>query len=71
MPSHPRQATKKGSMTGLERVKRASSRKRSAEEEYLAALRAAWDAGHEYADIARAAGISRQAARQILVRADR
>jgi hypothetical protein len=50
----------------LARVKRAAERKSKAEQEYLAALRAAYDAGEEYADIGRAAGISRQAARQIL-----
>ena len=52
----------------LRRVSRAARYKRAAELEYLAALRAAREAGASYAEIARAAGATRQSVRQTLTR---
>ena len=49
----------------LDRVRRATVAKEKAAREYRAALLAAIAAGRSYADVARAAGISRQAARQL------
>jgi ribosomal protein L13E len=49
----------------IKRVARASQAKRRPEQEYRAALRAAREAGYSFAEIARAAGITREAARKI------
>jgi hypothetical protein len=52
----------------LTRVERAAEAKRRAEHEYRSALRAARDAGYSAAEIAKSAGVSRQGARQALLR---
>jgi hypothetical protein len=52
----------------LARVKRAAEAKRRAELEYRSALQAARNAGHSAAEIAKSAGVTRQAARQALLR---
>lgn len=52
----------------LARLKRAEKAKRRADEEVRAALLAAADAGHSYAEISRTLGVSRQAVRQLLRR---
>jgi transcriptional regulator with XRE-family HTH domain len=52
----------------LARVKRASEAKRRAEHEYRSALEAGREAGLSFADMAKAAGVSRQAARQMLAK---
>jgi hypothetical protein len=51
----------------LERVRRAVAAKGRAEREYRSALLAAHAAGAGYAAIAAAAGVSRQAVRQLLL----
>lgn len=59
-------------MTGsdsLARLTRAASAKRRADQQYRAALAAALAAGHTYAEIAKALGVSRQAVRQLVQRA--
>lgn len=53
----------------LHSVKRAAQAKRRAEKAYRSAVVAAREAGHSYPEIARAAGTSRQAIRQLLLRA--
>ena len=55
-------------MTELRRVQRAAETKRRADESYRSALVAAHAAGHSYAELARVAGVSRQAVRQLLLR---
>ena len=52
----------------LARVRQAARNAESAASEYRAALTAAHTAGVSYADIARAAGVTRQAARQLIGR---
>lgn len=52
----------------LARVKRAAATKRRAEQEYRAALAEAHAQGAGYAELARSAGISRQAVRQLIAR---
>lgn len=52
----------------LARVKRAASARRRAEDQYRAALVAAAGAGVSYAELARAAGTTRQAVRQLVER---
>ena len=52
----------------LRRVKRAATKLEGARSEYRAALLACLDAGHSYAEIARALGVSRQAVRQLAER---
>jgi DNA-directed RNA polymerase specialized sigma24 family protein len=53
----------------LSRVRKAAARKAAADNAYRAALVAAHDAGLSYAAIAAAAGVSRQAVRQLVERA--
>jgi DNA-directed RNA polymerase specialized sigma24 family protein len=53
----------------LERVRRAAAAKTSADREFRSALAAARAAGSSYSAIAVAAGVSRQAVRQLLERA--
>lgn len=53
----------------LARVKRAASSKRRADQEYRAALLAAFNLGASYAELAKLAGTSRQAVRQLIERA--
>lgn len=53
----------------LERIARAARARESAEREYRSALFAAYAANYGYPSIAAAAGITRQAARQLLERA--
>jgi hypothetical protein len=50
----------------LERVRRASCARRRADVAYRAALRDAWGRGASFADIARAAGVSRQTVREMV-----
>lgn len=57
------------SSSELERASRALKAKRRADSEYRAALVAAHHAGHSYAQLAKALGISRQAVRVIVTRA--
>lgn len=52
----------------LDRVRRATVAKGAAEAEYRAAVLAAVTAGASYARVARAAGVSRQAVRQLAER---
>jgi hypothetical protein len=52
----------------LARAKRAAVAKRRSEDAYRAALAAAHAAGHSFAEIAAAVGVSRQAVRQLLGR---
>jgi DNA-directed RNA polymerase specialized sigma24 family protein len=52
----------------LATVTRATRKHERASSEYRAALLAAHEAGHSYAEIAKAAGVSRQAVRQLLLR---
>jgi DNA-directed RNA polymerase specialized sigma24 family protein len=52
----------------LSQVKRAARTKTRADASYRSALQAAYEAGHSYSDIARAAQVSRQAVRQLLNR---
>lgn len=53
----------------LGRAARALKAKRRADTNYRAAIVAAVNAGHSYADVAKALGISRQAVRVIVTRA--
>lgn len=53
----------------LERASRAYKAKRRADLNYRAAIIAAIDAGHTYAQVGKALGISRQAVRVIVTRA--
>lgn len=55
----------------LARVTRAARAKRSAEEEYREAILAARELGLDGAAIARAAGVTKQAVRQLAMRAKR
>ena len=52
----------------LARVARAARSRRRSDSEYRAALEAAHAAGWTFSKIARAAGVSRQAARELLLR---
>lgn len=52
----------------LAAVKRTASRKRRTDKQYRAALLAALEAGHGYAELAKVAGTSRQAVRQLILR---
>ena len=52
----------------MESVKRAARAKSRADARYVEALASAHAAGVSYADLARAAGVSRQAVRQLLQR---
>ena len=52
----------------LERVRAASVARRASEAEYLLALASAIEAGASYANVARAAGVTRQAVRQTVTR---
>lgn len=52
----------------LARVKRAAAAKRRGDQQYLAALHAAHAEGLSFAQIAAAAGVSRQNVRQVLAR---
>ncbi len=52
----------------LTTVKRTAAKQQRASSEYRAALLAALKAGHSFAEIARAAGVSRQAVRQFVAR---
>jgi len=54
----------------LARVKRAASDVRASRTKYLEALTAAREYGYSFAEIARAAGVSRQAVRQALTPLD-
>lgn len=53
----------------LSGVKRAAAAKRRADDQYRATLVAAVDAGASYAELARELGTSRQAIRQLVIRA--
>jgi DNA-directed RNA polymerase specialized sigma24 family protein len=53
----------------LTAVRRAAQTKDRADASYRSALQAAYEAGHSYSDIARAAQVSRQAVRQLIGRA--
>jgi len=55
----------------LVEVRRAVATKRRAEHRYRAALLHALEAGFSYAEIARVAGVSRQAVRQLLGKVER
>jgi DNA-directed RNA polymerase specialized sigma24 family protein len=52
----------------LARVKRAAAKRDRAGDEYRAVLLAAHDAGHSFATIGRAAGVSREAVRALIAR---
>jgi len=52
----------------LDRVRRAARSRRRSELAYRTALEAAWAAGETFSAIARAAGVSRQSARELILR---
>jgi hypothetical protein len=54
-------------MDHIQRVRRAAAAKRRAERAYVDAIIAAHEAGFAYSEIAEAADVSRQAARQLVI----
>jgi DNA-directed RNA polymerase specialized sigma24 family protein len=55
----------------LDRVTRAASQQQRSAEQYRAALLAAREAGYTYTEIAEAAGVSKQAVRQLLLKEEK